>query len=84
VIGQITRVISENELIVEIAEGIRVRVMRSMVSDMLAKSEPAVGEDEDKDDEGKDDETEGEQGDEEAEEKPRPKRRRRARKKAGN
>ena len=86
-IGQITRVISENELIVEIAQDIRVRVMRSMVSDVMTKSEPAVGEDDDdfEDDEADEaDETEGEEGDEEAEEKPRSKRRRKARKKARN
>jgi preprotein translocase subunit YajC len=39
VIGTITRV-GENELTVEISEGVRVRVMRGMVSDVLAKHEP--------------------------------------------
>ena len=37
-IGKITRV-GDNELVVEIAEGVRVRVARGMVSDVLAKTE---------------------------------------------
>ncbi len=48
-IGKITRVLSDNELVVEIAEGVRVRVARGMVSDVLAKSVPDEDEDEDKD-----------------------------------
>jgi preprotein translocase subunit YajC len=38
-IGKITRV-NENELTVEIADDVRVRVVRSMISDVLAKTEP--------------------------------------------
>ena len=48
-IGKITRVLGDNELVVEIAEGVRVRVARGMVSDVLAKSEPDEDEDEDED-----------------------------------
>jgi preprotein translocase subunit YajC len=40
IIGQITRVSSDSELIVEIADGVRVRMLRGMVSDVLAKTEP--------------------------------------------
>lgn len=92
-IGQIIRVVSENELIVEIAKDIKVRVMRSMVSDVIAKTEPAGrkeedDEDDDRDDDRDDDEDDdrdddrdeaAEDGEEEEEEKPRVKRRRRAR-----
>ena len=38
-IGKITRV-TENELTVEIADDVRVRVARGMISDVLAKTEP--------------------------------------------
>jgi preprotein translocase subunit YajC len=38
-VGTITRVISDTELTVEIAEGVRVRVMRGLVSDVIAKTE---------------------------------------------
>lgn len=51
-IGQVSRVLSDTELLVEIAEGVRVRVARGMVSDVLAKPEPgkAAGADDDADD----------------------------------
>lgn len=39
VIGLITRVNSDSEITVEIAEGVRVKVVRSMVSDVIAKTE---------------------------------------------
>ncbi len=44
-IGKVTKVVSETELQVEIAEGVRVRVARGMVSDVLSRTEPAKGED---------------------------------------
>jgi len=44
-IGKITRV-NENELTVEIADDVRVRVVRSMISDVLAKTEPEDDEEE--------------------------------------
>jgi preprotein translocase subunit YajC len=39
-IGIITKVVNDQELQVEIAENIRVRVARSMVADLLSKTEP--------------------------------------------
>lgn len=42
-IGVITKVMNDQELQVEIAENVRVRVARSMVADLLSKTE-AVGE----------------------------------------
>lgn len=41
IIGTVTRVNDDNELTLEIAEGVRVRSLRSMVADVLAKIEPA-------------------------------------------
>ncbi len=38
--GKITKVVDENEIEVEIAEGIRVRQMRGMVAEVRAKGEP--------------------------------------------
>ena len=68
-IGLITKVVDANELIVEIAEGVRVRVARSMVSTVIAKTEPGRDDDDDDDD---DDE----------EERPRSRKRRRRRREA--
>ena len=39
VIGTITRVNSDTEITVEISEGVRVKVVRGMVSDVIAKTE---------------------------------------------
>ena len=41
VIGQITRVINDDEVEVQIAEGVKVRIVKSTVSTVIAKSEPA-------------------------------------------
>ena len=38
-VGTITKVLSDTELTVEISEGVKVRVMRGMVSDVIAKTE---------------------------------------------
>ena len=66
IIGLITKVVDANELIVEIAQGVRVRVARAMVSTVIAKTEPGRDDDDDDDD---DDE----------EERPRSRKRRRRR-----
>jgi preprotein translocase subunit YajC len=39
-IGSITRVANDNELILEVASGVKVRVLRSMVADLLSKPQP--------------------------------------------
>ncbi len=41
IIGQVTKVLSDTELQVEIAEGVRVRVARSAVSEVVSKTAPA-------------------------------------------
>ncbi|MBM3601453.1 MAG: preprotein translocase subunit YajC [Alphaproteobacteria bacterium] len=44
IIGTITKVVSDSEVVVEIAEGVRVRLVRGMISEILAKTEPAKDE----------------------------------------
>ena len=39
-IGKITKVVDDDQIEVEVADGVRVRQMRSMVSDVRAKGEP--------------------------------------------
>ncbi|WP_158045996.1 preprotein translocase subunit YajC [Skermanella pratensis] len=43
IVGTITKVGADDELVVEIAEGVRVRVLRSTINLVLAKTEPAKG-----------------------------------------
>lgn len=54
IIGTVTRVNDDSELTLEIAEGVRVRSLRSMVADVLAKTEPARARDDDAEDEDED------------------------------
>ena len=63
-IGLITRVPNDTELVLEVADGVKVRVVRSMIADLLAKSQPVrdrggdadwdedENEDQDRDDDG--------------------------------
>ena len=63
IIGQVQRVLGDNELSVQIAEGVRVRVMRSMIAELVAKPEPSrsrARDDEDDDYEDDDDDEEEE------------------------
>lgn len=39
-LGKVTKVVDEDQIEVEIADGVRVRQMRSMVSEVRAKGEP--------------------------------------------
>ncbi|MBP5856054.1 preprotein translocase subunit YajC [Marivibrio halodurans] len=43
VFGTVSKVIDETELQVEIADGVKVRVSRAMVADVINKTEPAKG-----------------------------------------
>jgi len=43
ILGQINKVISDSEVSVEIAEGVRVRMTRSAITEVLAKTEPVAG-----------------------------------------
>ncbi len=58
IIGQITKVNSETELTLEISEGVRVKVARAMISDVLAKTEARDKDDDDDGDEDGDGEDE--------------------------
>ena len=54
IFGTVTKVLGEAELQVEIADGVRVRIARGNVSEVLAKTEPAkrsAGEDDDEQEE---------------------------------
>ncbi len=42
IIGTITKVLNDNEVTVEIADGVKVRVQRSLISAVLAKTEPGA------------------------------------------
>lgn len=46
VIGTVAKVVNDEEVLVDIAEETRVRVVRSTISSVLAKSEPAKDKDE--------------------------------------
>ena len=39
-VGRVTKVVDDDQIEVELAEGVRVRQMRSMVADVRAKGEP--------------------------------------------
>ena len=43
IIGTVTKVLNDTEVQVEIAEGVRVKVARATISEVLAKTEPARG-----------------------------------------
>jgi preprotein translocase subunit YajC len=55
IIGKVVRVVNDQEVAVEIAEGVRVRVMRLTISEVLAKTEPAGKDNSTKDNGAKDD-----------------------------
>lgn len=42
IVGKIVKIVDEREALVEIADGVRVRVVKHTVSDVLNKSEPAA------------------------------------------
>ncbi len=69
IIGLITKVVDANELIIEIAQGVRMRVASAMVSSVMARTEP-----------GRDDHDDDDDDDEE--ERPRSRKRRRRRREA--
>lgn len=41
IVGKISKVIDDNEALVEIAEGVKVKVIKHTLTDVLSKSEPA-------------------------------------------
>lgn len=45
IIGTVTKVAGDREMTLEIADGVRVRALRSMIAEVLAKTEPAEAKD---------------------------------------
>ena len=45
IIGTVAKVVSDDEVAVDIAEGMRVRVIRSTITSVLARTEPVAGKD---------------------------------------
>ena len=43
-VGRVSRVVDDKELLVEIAENVKVRVVRSAISDVRTKGEPVKNE----------------------------------------
>ena len=43
-VGKVTKVVDDDQVEIEVADGVRVRQMRSMVSDVRAKGEPVKDE----------------------------------------
>ena len=52
-VGKVTKVVDDNEVLVEIADGVRVRVIKSTLADVRAKGEPATTETKSKSDDDK-------------------------------
>ena len=42
IIGTVAKVVNDNEILLEIAEGVRVRLVRSQVTEILSKTTPAA------------------------------------------
>ncbi|MCY4550730.1 MAG: preprotein translocase subunit YajC [Defluviicoccus sp.] len=61
IVGQVQRVIGDSELSVEIAENVRVRVMRAMIAELVAKPAPSRARDDDDDDDDYEDDDEEEE-----------------------
>lgn len=43
IIGVVSKVSNEREVILEISDGVRVRAMRAMIAEVMARTEPAAG-----------------------------------------
>jgi preprotein translocase subunit YajC len=52
-VGKVTKVVDDNEVLVEIAEGVRVRVVKSTLSEVRTKGEPATSDSKSKSDDDK-------------------------------
>jgi preprotein translocase subunit YajC len=57
-IGTVAKVVNNDEVLIDLADNVRVRVVRSTISQVLAKTEPVAAKDgKDKDESGKEGET---------------------------
>jgi preprotein translocase subunit YajC len=43
IIGKVTKVVDDTEVELQIAEGVKVRALRSLITDVRAKAEPVAG-----------------------------------------
>jgi preprotein translocase subunit YajC len=43
IVGKVTKVVDEGEVELQIAEGVKVRAVRSLIADVRTKAEPAAG-----------------------------------------
>jgi preprotein translocase subunit YajC len=50
IIGTVNKMVNDTEVSVEISEGVRVRVVRSTITEVLSKTEPVAGAKDDKQD----------------------------------
>jgi len=53
IIGTVAKVVSDDEVMVDLAEGVRVRIIRSTITSVLAKTEPVAAKSGDDKDDGK-------------------------------
>ncbi len=62
IIGTVNKLLNDTEVSVEIAEGVRVRVLRTTITEVLSKTEPVAGakDDKAKDEKAKDEKPEAE------------------------
>lgn len=44
IVGKVTKVVDDNELELQIADGVKVRALRSLIADVRTKGEPVAGE----------------------------------------
>ncbi len=63
IIGTVAKVVSDDEVSVEISEGVRIRVVRSTISTIIAKTEPVAAKDGAKAEDDKDEAADAEPAD---------------------
>lgn len=62
IIGTIAKVVNDEEVLVEVADNVRVRVARNTIASVLAKTEPVAAKSDKKDDKDDKDEDEADKG----------------------
>ena len=45
VVGKVTKVVDETEAMIEVAEGVRIKIIKSMIADVRVKGEPVKEDD---------------------------------------
>ncbi len=45
IVGKVTKVVDETEALIEVAEGVRIKIVKSMIADVKVKGEPAKDDD---------------------------------------